>query len=47
MPLKDLKGLAAALDIRGVSGLKKADLIDRIGSQTIGYRLSSSAIRQL
>jgi hypothetical protein len=30
-----------------VSGVKKADLIDRIVSHTIGYRLSSSAIRQL
>lgn len=47
MPLKDLKALAAQLDMRGISGLKKADLVDRIVSQTIGYRLNSSAIRRL
>jgi hypothetical protein len=45
--VKELKALAAQLDMRGVSSLKKADLVDKIVEQTIGYRLNSSAIRQL
>ncbi|RQW84033.1 hypothetical protein [Micromonospora globispora] len=44
---KDLRVLAAHLEMRGVTGLKKADLIDRIVDRTIGYRVNSSAIRQL
>lgn len=44
---KDLKALAAALQIRGVSALRKPDLIDRIVAQTIGFRLNSTAIRRL
>ncbi|MGC5020402.1 Rho termination factor N-terminal domain-containing protein [Micromonospora sp. DT47] len=43
----DLRALAAQLEVRGVSGLRKADLIDRIVDRTIGFRLNSSAIRQL
>jgi hypothetical protein len=45
--VKELKALAAQLDMRGVSSLKKADLVGKIVEQTIGYRLNSSAIRQL
>ncbi|SCF34139.1 Rho termination factor, N-terminal domain [Micromonospora viridifaciens] len=44
--VKDLRALAAQLGLRGVTGLKKIDLIDRIVDRTIGYRLNSSAIRQ-
>ncbi|MGC1209771.1 MAG: hypothetical protein WA890_00675 [Micromonospora sp.] len=44
---KDLKALAAALQIRGVTALRKPDLIDRIVARTIGFRLNSAAIRQL
>lgn len=44
---KDLKALAAALELRGVGTLRKADLVGRIVDRTIGFRLNSSAIRQL
>jgi len=43
---KELKALAALLEMRGVSGLRKVDL-DKIVEQTIGYRLNSTAIRRL
>lgn len=43
----DLVGLASSLGLGGVSGLKKADLIDRIVERTIGYRLNSTALRAL
>ncbi|MEU9504784.1 Rho termination factor N-terminal domain-containing protein [Micromonospora sp. NPDC048170] len=44
---RDLRALAASLELRGVSGLRKADLVDRIVDRTIGFRLDSTAIRQL
>ncbi|MEU6073345.1 Rho termination factor N-terminal domain-containing protein [Micromonospora sp. NPDC047074] len=44
---RDLRALAASLELRGVAGLRKADLVDRIVDRTIGYRLASTAIRQL
>lgn len=44
---RDLKALAATLEMRGVAALRKPDLIGRIVDRTIGFRLNSSAIRQL
>ncbi|MEH0843080.1 hypothetical protein V6U81_11905 [Micromonospora sp. CPCC 205711] len=44
---KDLKALAAALEMRGVTSLRKAELVDRIVDRTIGFRLNSTAIRRL
>ncbi len=44
---KDLKALAVELEMRGISSLRKADLVDRIVEQTIGFRLNSTAIRKL
>ncbi|MEU2611258.1 hypothetical protein ABZ570_06690 [Micromonospora sp. NPDC007271] len=44
--VRDLRALAARLGLRGVTGLKKVDLIDRIVDRTIGFRLNSSAIRR-
>jgi hypothetical protein len=43
----ELVSLAGMLGLGGVSGVKKADLIDRIVERAIGYRLNSSALRQL
>jgi len=45
--LKDLKALAVHLDMRGLSSLRKGDLIDKIINRTIGYRLSFTSIRHL
>ncbi|MEU7930779.1 hypothetical protein [Micromonospora echinofusca] len=44
---RDLRVLAASLELRGVAGLRKADLVGRIVDRTIGYRLDSAAIRRL
>ncbi|MGW4502184.1 Rho termination factor N-terminal domain-containing protein [Micromonospora sp. NPDC004336] len=44
---RDLRALAADLGLRGVTGLRKAELVDRIVDRTIGYRLASTAIRRL
>ncbi|MCX4386447.1 Rho termination factor N-terminal domain-containing protein [Micromonospora peucetia] len=44
---RDLRALAASLELRGVAGLRKADLVDRIVDRTIGFRLDSTAIRRL
>ncbi|MGC5330575.1 Rho termination factor N-terminal domain-containing protein [Micromonospora sp. DT62] len=44
---RDLRVLAASLELRGVAGLRKADLVARIVDRTIGFRLASAAIRQL
>ncbi|SCL53338.1 Rho termination factor, N-terminal domain [Micromonospora citrea] len=44
---RDLRALAASLGLRGVTGLRKAELVDRIVDRTIGYRLASTAIRRL
>lgn len=42
---RDLRALAASRGLRGVAGLRKAELVDRIVDRTIGYRLAS--IRRL
>ncbi|MBQ1074875.1 hypothetical protein KBX06_17125 [Micromonospora sp. C31] len=44
---RDLRVLAASLELRGVAGLRKADLVDRIVDRTIGFRLASAAVRRL
>ncbi|MEU2661963.1 Rho termination factor N-terminal domain-containing protein [Micromonospora sp. NPDC007220] len=44
---RDLRVLAASLELRGVGGLRKADLVARIVDRTIGFRLASAAIRRL
>ncbi|MFY1598396.1 hypothetical protein [Micromonospora sp. WMMD737] len=44
---RDLRMLAASLELRGVAGLRKADLVARIVDRTIGFRLASDAIRRL
>ncbi|MER7419361.1 Rho termination factor N-terminal domain-containing protein, partial [Micromonospora peucetia] len=44
---RDLRALAASMELRGVAGLRKADLVDRIVDRTIGFRLASTAIRRL
>ncbi|WP_446212944.1 hypothetical protein [Micromonospora sp. IBSANI012] len=46
-PAKDLRALAARLGLRGVAGLRKADLVDRLVDRTVGFRLDSAAIRRL
>ena len=44
--MRDLRALAAGLGLRGVGGLRKAELVERIVERTIGYRLTSAALRQ-
>lgn len=44
---RDLRVLATSLELRGVAGLRKADLVARIVDRTIGFRLASAAIRRL
>ncbi|MFG2056791.1 Rho termination factor N-terminal domain-containing protein [Micromonospora sp. NPDC048930] len=43
---RELRALAARAGLRGVAGLRKAELIDRIVDRTIGFRLDSTAIRR-
>jgi hypothetical protein len=45
-PLRDLRKLGTELGLRGVAGLRKADLVERLVEHTIGYRLTSTALRQ-
>ncbi|MEG3635896.1 Rho termination factor N-terminal domain-containing protein [Micromonospora palythoicola] len=45
-PLRGLRDLAAQLGLRGVGGLRKADLVERLVEHTIGYRLTSTALRR-
>jgi hypothetical protein len=45
-PLRDLRELAAQLGLRGVGGLRKAELVERVVERTIGYRLTSTTLRQ-
>ncbi|GIJ33219.1 Rho termination factor N-terminal domain-containing protein [Micromonospora sediminimaris] len=45
-PLRDLRDLATELGLRGVGGLRKADLVERLVEHTIGYRLTSTALRR-
>ncbi len=44
--VRELRALAASLELRGVGGLRKAELVERIVDRTIGYRLASAALRQ-
>ena len=43
---RDLRALAARAGLRGVTGLRKMELVERIVDRTIGFRLDSTAIRQ-
>ncbi|MCW3815543.1 Rho termination factor N-terminal domain-containing protein [Micromonospora sp. DR5-3] len=43
---RDLRALAARAGLRGVVGLRKSELVERIVERTIGFRLNSTAIRQ-
>ncbi|MGC5055071.1 Rho termination factor N-terminal domain-containing protein [Micromonospora sp. DT48] len=45
-PLRDLRELAAELGLRGVGALRKAELVERLVEHTIGYRLTSTALRR-
>lgn len=45
-PARDLRALAARAGLRGVTGLRKMELVERIVDRTIGFRLDSTAIRQ-
>ncbi|MBY8872375.1 Rho termination factor N-terminal domain-containing protein [Micromonospora sp. PLK6-60] len=42
---RDLRALAARAGLRGVTGLRKGDLVERIVDRTIGFRLDSTAVR--
>ncbi|MGB2567619.1 hypothetical protein ACPFP2_04080 [Micromonospora citrea] len=44
---RELRALAARLGLRGVAGIRKADLVERIIDRTVGFRVNSTAIRQL
>ncbi|SCG68166.1 Rho termination factor N-terminal domain-containing protein [Micromonospora coxensis] len=44
---RDLRALAARLGLRGVAGIRKAELVERIVEATVGFRVNSTAIRQL
>lgn len=43
---RDLRALAARAGLRGVTGLRKMELVERIVDRTIGFRLDSTAIRR-
>ncbi|MGR6317582.1 Rho termination factor N-terminal domain-containing protein [Micromonospora soli] len=43
---RDLRALAARAGLRGVAGLRKMELVERIVDRTIGFRLDSTAIRR-
>lgn len=42
---RDLRALAARLELRGVGGLRKAELVERLVDRTIGFRVASAAVR--
>ncbi|MEU1751129.1 hypothetical protein ABZ436_00490 [Micromonospora matsumotoense] len=42
---RDLRALAARLGLRGVGGLRKAELVERLVDRTIGFRVASAAVR--
>ncbi|WFE64189.1 Rho termination factor N-terminal domain-containing protein [Micromonospora sp. WMMD714] len=44
-PLRDLRALAARLGLRGVGGLRKAELVERLVDRTVGFRAASAAVR--
>ncbi|QDY06727.1 hypothetical protein FJK98_05690 [Micromonospora sp. HM134] len=43
--MRDLRALAARLGLRGVAGLRKAELVERLVDRTIGFRAASAAVR--
>ncbi|WP_422753174.1 hypothetical protein [Micromonospora sp. WMMD708] len=43
--MRDLRALAARLGLRGVTGLRKAELVERLVDRTIGFRVASAAVR--
>ncbi|WP_432903773.1 Rho termination factor N-terminal domain-containing protein [Micromonospora matsumotoense] len=43
--IRDLRALAARLGLRGVGGLRKAELVERLVDRTIGFRVASAAVR--
>ncbi|WKU04372.1 Rho termination factor N-terminal domain-containing protein [Micromonospora sp. HUAS LYJ1] len=43
--MRDLRALAAGLGLRGVAGLRKAELVERLVDRTIGFRAASAAVR--
>ncbi|MFY1684924.1 hypothetical protein ACN265_25730 [Micromonospora sp. WMMD730] len=43
--VRDLRALAARLGLRGVTGLRKAELVERLVDRTIGFRVASAAVR--
>ncbi|WP_328339708.1 Rho termination factor N-terminal domain-containing protein [Micromonospora sp. NBC_00421] len=43
--IRDLRALAARLGLRGVAGLRKAELVERLVDRTIGFRAASAAVR--
>ncbi|MFE9691524.1 hypothetical protein [Micromonospora sp. NPDC005806] len=43
---RELRALAARAGLRGVAGLRKIELVERIVDRTIGFRLDSTAIRR-
>lgn len=43
---RELRGVAARAGLRGVAGLRKSELVERIVDRTIGFRLDSTAIRR-
>ncbi|WP_319464131.1 hypothetical protein [Micromonospora sp. RTP1Z1] len=43
---RELRALAARTGLRGVTGLRRMELVERIVDRTIGFRLDSTAIRQ-
>lgn len=43
---RELRALAARAGLRGVAGLRKSELVERIVDRTIGFRLDSTAIRR-
>ncbi|MFR9778902.1 hypothetical protein ACL02O_22980 [Micromonospora sp. MS34] len=43
---RQLRALAARAGLRGVAGLRKMELVERIVDRTIGFRLDSTAIRR-
>ncbi|MBW4705078.1 Rho termination factor N-terminal domain-containing protein [Micromonospora sp. RL09-050-HVF-A] len=43
--IRDLRALAVHLGLRGVGGLRKAELVERLVERTIGFRVASAAVR--
>ncbi|WP_446218722.1 hypothetical protein [Micromonospora sp. IBHARD004] len=43
---RELRALAARAGLRGVTGLRKVELVERLVDRTIGFRLDSTAIRR-